>query len=338
MHNRSPPQRRAWQRSRCRVARKQSNLEGILVVDKPGLPAGVAPAQAGALPTSHDTVQRVRRWSGQRRIGHTGTLDPMASGVLVLCLGRATRLVEYYQGHDKRYTAQITLGVETDTYDALGKVVETGPVSPPASAQIEAALEKFRGPIAQKPPVYSALKQGGESLHYKARRGEEVEVAPRPVVIHALRLLAYHPPQIYLAVHCSAGAYIRSLAHDLGRALGSCAHLSYLRREAAGPFSAADAHALDAVEEAARRDALGALLLPPGDRLDLPVVMLDAEESERLGYGQKRWLPAPGDARTPGDVVQGLDRQGQLLGILRVLAFSSDGNSSLFKADKWLAS
>jgi len=145
-------------------------LSGLLVIDKPGLDGDVANSAGIDLPTSHDVVQRVRRWSRQRRIGHTGTLDPMASGVLVLCLGNATRLVEYYQGHDKEYTACVTLGSTTDTYDRLGEVTARHNVGPLEPDTIEGTLDHFRGEILQRPPVYSALKQGGESLHRKARR------------------------------------------------------------------------------------------------------------------------------------------------------------------------
>ena len=159
-----------------------TDLHGILLVDKPGRPhppAGADEPVSAQLPTSHDIVQRVRRWSRQRRIGHTGTLDPMASGLLVLCLGVATRLAEYYQGHDKTYEACVTLGRATDTYDAVGRTVAQASVPPLTDADVENALAAFRGQIAQEPPVYSALKQGGESLHRKARRGETVIVAPR---------------------------------------------------------------------------------------------------------------------------------------------------------------
>jgi tRNA pseudouridine55 synthase len=319
------------------VAKPQSNLHGILVVDKPGLPPGADPEETGGLLTSHDVVQRVRRWSGQRRIGHTGTLDPMASGVLVLCLGAATRLVEYYQGHDKWYTAVVQLGVETNTYDAVGEIVRQEPVPTTLTEDgITVVLRQFEGTTAQKPPIYSALKQAGESLHRKARRGEKVEVDARPVTIHRLALLSYQPPaQITLAIHCSAGTYIRSLAHDLGEALGTCAHLRYLRRDAAGSFTTADAHSLAAVEAAAVRHEINDLLLSAGARLDLPLVVLSAENSERLGYGQKIWLPAPSLQATEGQMIGGVDEEGQLLGVLCVLQHGDD--MLLCKAEKWLA-
>jgi tRNA pseudouridine55 synthase len=213
--------------------------------------------------TSHDIVQLVRRWSGQRRIGHTGTLDPMASGLMVLCLGQATRLVEYYQGHDKTYLAEITFGRATDTYDAMGQTVATAPLPTLTAAVIAPALQAFQGYSLQVPPIYSALKQDGESLHRKARRGEAVTVAPRPVTMHQIDLLALTAPdRVTVRVTCSAGTYIRSLAYDLGQALGSCAHLSLLRRERVGAFALEDALTLAEIETIAAADQLTAALLP----------------------------------------------------------------------------
>ena len=196
------------------MPRRENHLHGLLLVNKPGLqqlagngylhtphpstkvqqplanPVTSADKEIPRLYTSHDIVQLVRRWSGQRRIGHTGTLDPMASGLMVLCLGQATRLVEYYQGHDKSYLAEITLGRATDTYDAVGQTVTTLSVPALTESAIEEVLASFQGDILQVPPIYSALKQGGESLHRKARRGEEVTVAARPVKMHQIHLLA----------------------------------------------------------------------------------------------------------------------------------------------------
>lgn len=330
------------------MASQESALQGILLVDKPGLEAGrqvldKADCSGPRLPTSHDVVQKVRRWSGQRRIGHTGTLDPMASGLLVLCLGVATRLVEYYQGHDKTYRAEVTLGVATDTYDALGHPTSSQPIPTLDAGTINATLERFRGPILQKPPVYSALKQGGESLHRKARRGESVAVDPRPVTIHELDLLAYEPPKrIQLRLRCSAGTYVRSLAHDLGQALGTVGHLSFLRRETVGCFAVTDAHCLSAIEKAAAVGRLSELLLAPGAGLTLPQVELDPETSERLGHGQKVWfvpsVRAQGQSIGAGDLAQGVDGQGRLIGIVRALEMSSRGDGSLlWKAEKWFA-
>lgn len=367
--------RLAPQQRTARTPKPQSNLHGILVVDKPGAgdvlpgdtdsrhlnsthltptqpaPEPVAADKATRLPTSHDIVQKVRRWSSQRRIGHTGTLDPLASGVLILCLGTATRLVEYYQGHAKRYLAEISLGTATDTYDALGQVVTQGPVPPLTHAQIEAALDAFRGDVQQQPPVYSALKQGGESAHRRARRGEVVELAPRAVTFYELELVAFSAPnRIVLRAHCSAGTYIRSLAHDLGQHLGAPAHLSFLRREAAGPFSLADANSLAQIEAAAETGELSQLLLPTGDRLHLPIWRVDDTQSRAFGFGQQVLLqgkPTPSDSARSlpsapdWTLAQARDENNQFLGIIcRADSSPQDAQppgGALWKAEKWLA-
>ncbi|MBX3014346.1 MAG: tRNA pseudouridine(55) synthase TruB [Caldilineaceae bacterium] len=318
------------------MRRRESHYHGLLIVDKPGLPSLLPSCEPSPrLYTSHDIVQLVRRWSGQRRIGHTGTLDPMASGVLVLCLGQATRLVEYYQGHDKEYEAEITLGTATDTYDRLGTVVAEGAVPLLNVAMIEAALAPFRGNILQTPPVYSALKQGGESLHHKARRGESVTVEPRPITIHQLELVAFTPPaQLALRVRCSAGTYIRSLAYDVGQALGTWGHLSWLRRTAAGPFSLAEAHSLAALEGAAQAETLETYLQPLGYGLPLARVVLNDESIKRLGHGQVVTLPQIFGTAVP-TLAQGIDAAGVLVGILAYQGAASEGKASRWKAEKW---
>lgn len=349
---------------RPRVPHRESHYHGLLIVDKPGLQQLVAtplaprmvderPSAAPSLDrpfgeaisesmprlyTSHDIVQRVRRWSGQRRIGHTGTLDPMASGVLVLCLGQATRLVEYYQGHNKHYYAEITLGAATDTYDRMGVVYAESVVPSLTVAEIEAALGAFRGEIMQLPPVYSALKQGGESLHHKARRGEIVTVEPRPVTMYQIDLLAFTPPdRITLRVICSAGAYIRSLAHDLGLALDTHAHLSLLRREAAGAFTLADAHSLEAIEAAATAGTFDSLLLPLGYGLAMAELLLDEPTTKRLGHGQVVTLPSP-QPGLPPVLAKGVTPAGALLGILQCInPTHPTGDAYLWKAEKWFA-
>lgn len=316
------------------------DLNGMLLVDKPGLPApadnGGPPPDSPHLPTSHDIVQAVRRLSRQRRIGHTGTLDPMASGLLVLCLGWATRLVEYYQGHDKRYRAEVTLGHATDSYDALGAVVATAPVPALTARQIEDTLAAFRGEILQKPPAYSALKQGGESLHYKARRGEVVEIAARPVTFYAIEVLEFAPPgRLLLDVRCSAGAYIRSLAHDLGAALGTLGTLTALRRLAAGPFAVDQALALPDIEAAAAAGHLAGALLPPGAGLALPPIACDSEQARRFGQGQI--VPVAESALPPGALARCVDAGGRLLGIVRRTDQESGGASTSWRAEKWFA-
>jgi tRNA pseudouridine55 synthase len=293
--------------------------------------------------TSHDVVARVRRLSGQRRIGHTGTLDPMASGVLVLCLGLATRLVEYYQGEDKRYYAEVVLGCATDTYDAEGMVTATAPVPPLAPSAIERALAEFRGEVWQTPPAYSAIKQEGKALYARARSGEAVTVEARPVTFHQIDLLAFAAPnRLLLAIGCSAGAYIRSLAHDLGRSLGTLGTLAVLRREAAGHFDLADAHTLEEVEAAATQGALAALLRPPGDGLPLPAVQLAPVLRRRLGQGQHVPIAQATCPCQPAQpLVQVHDEMGRLGGIARCLGPINDSSipapAALWKAEKWLS-
>jgi tRNA pseudouridine55 synthase len=265
----------------------------------------------------------VRRLSDQRRIGHTGTLDPLASGVLVLCLGLATRLVEYYQGEEKQYAAEILLGCATDTYDVEGAVTARAPVPPLTPGAIEAALGGFRGEVLQTPPAFSAIKQEGEALYARARRGEAVTVEPRPVTFYRLDLLDFQPPdRLQLAITCSAGAYVRSLAHDLGQALGTLGTLSGLRREAAGHFTLADAHTLAAIEAAAQEGTLDRLLVPPGTGLPLRAVQLPPALLRRLGQGQRVPIgadicPLPAQGGPP--LAQARDQGGALAGIIRCL-------------------
>jgi len=334
------------------VSQTDLPLNGLLIVDKPGLHTAEDPFLAPLgdeafaslsspeqrLPTSHDIVQRVRRLAHQRRIGHTGTLDPMASGVLVLCLGWATRLVEFYQGHDKQYRAAITLGFATDTYDLLGHLVERKPVPPLTTNQIEELLRSFVGTIEQRPPQFSALKQGGESLHRKARRGEVVEVPLREITIHSLDLLAFHAPAtIEVRVRCSAGAYIRSLAVDIGQALGTVATLSALRREAAGAFTLAHAHSLPDMEDAAAKGQLATLLLAPGTGLDMPTLVVDAATALRLGQGQRTPIDSAAAIPNIGPVAQACSPSGHLLGIVRQ-SIGSHTQPALWQAEKWFAS
>jgi tRNA pseudouridine55 synthase len=332
------------------VPKRAAPYNGLLIVDKPGHPS------SDYLPTSHDVVASVRQWSGQRRIGHTGTLDPMASGVLALCLGRATRLVEYYQGHDKVYLADVTLGSATDTYDALGQVTDHAPVPDLDVAALEEALNSFRGEITQTPPAFSAIKVQGEALHRKARRGEDVQPPTRQVTLHRLELLDYSPGHyIRLRVSCSAGAYLRSLAHDLGIALGTYAHLSGLRREAAGPFTLAEAHTLSEIESSAEDGHLGALLVPMGTGLDMPRLPIDDAGLLRFGYGQQVALPEEiwhdaaencAEAISPLDakadmLAQAIEPDGTLAGIIRRIGPAEDdqgahSGASVWRAVKWL--
>jgi tRNA pseudouridine55 synthase len=218
-------------------------MDGILNVDKP---AGI---------TSMDAVTRVKQALGVRKAGHAGTLDPDATGVLLVCLGKATKLFDELQRHDKEYRGTITLGVETDTYDAAGRVLARQPVPDLGRAALESALDRFRGEIRQVPPMYSALKRGGRPLYERARAGETVELEPRTVTVRELELLEWAPPDLHVRVVCTRGTYVRSIAHDLGEVLGCGGHLKTLRRTRSGPHRDTDALPLAELEadpEAAR--------------------------------------------------------------------------------------
>jgi tRNA pseudouridine55 synthase len=276
-------------------------VNGILVVDKP---AGM---------TSHDVVARVRRLSDMRRVGHAGTLDPMATGVLLVCVGQATRVVEYLMAAPKVYRATALLGVETDTYDREGQVVRTAPVSV-GRAEVEAALAGFVGTIMQTPPMYSALKRAGTPLYRLARQGEVVEREARRVEITSLALTDWSPPQFTIEVTCSPGTYIRSLAHDLGAQLGCGAHLVALTRLASGSFRLEQAVTLAALEAAGDEDSWRRYLLPTDAALtDLLALHLGPEETARVRQGAA--LRAARD--DPGDAARAYDPDGRLVAILK---------------------
>ena len=252
-----------------------STKSGILLLDKPsGLSSNAALGQA-------------KRVLGIRKAGHAGTLDPMASGLLVLCFGEATKVAGYLLDSDKAYLAEVQLGVRTDSDDAEGEVVEQQPVPDLTEAQLEQALDRFRGPIQQIPPMYSALKQGGERLYRKARRGEIVDRPARAVTIHELALLGWDGERLRLGVHCSKGTYIRSLARDLGELLGCGAHLSGLRRTRSAPFDIQDAVDLDELTRLDREQARKRL--NPADQalIHLPALSLTEEQVTRLKMGQR---------------------------------------------------
>ena len=199
-------------------------MNGVLIVDKP----------AGC--TSHDVVQRVRKALKQRSVGHAGTLDPLATGVLVVAVGEGTKLVSHLQSDDKRYEVTIALGAETDSLDADGEVTETAEVPPLDRATVEQALRSFVGKHPQEAPKLSAIKAGGQPLHRRARRGEEVEAPVREVELHEVVVESVSPSEVTLRLHCGKGFYVRSLARDLARALGTRGHVKTLRRTASGVF------------------------------------------------------------------------------------------------------
>ena len=248
---------------------------GLIIVDKP------------VGPTSHQVVSIVRRGTGIRKVGHAGTLDPRASGVLILCLGAATRLSEYLSVAPKRYQAVVRFGVATRTYDAEGEVLrETGNV--PTRKEVEVALPNFMGDIQQVPPPYSAIKIGGKKAYEMAREGEDPELEPRDVTIYDLKASSYKPPDLTLEIECSAGTYIRSLAHDLGERLSTGAHLAALRRVKAGPFSIEDAVPLPKLEVGFMVDKWERYVAPAVDALpEFPKVNVYEEDLEKIRHGHR---------------------------------------------------
>lgn len=286
---------------RRRKRRASRRLDGVLLVDKP------------QGPTSFDVVQRVRRALDVDKAGHTGTLDPMATGLLVVCVGRATRLVQYLTDRDKRYTATVQLGVATDTLDAEGEVVRRDPpelveaIDPP---RFTAALDGFRGPITQTPPMYSAIKIDGKPLYERARAGETVDVPARDVTIFALDAGPAAPPAFDFDVHCSKGTYVRTLAADIAGTLGVGGHLTALRRTAIGGLAVADAIALADLE--ADPDAAANQAVAMVDALDwMPRLALSGPEEARVRNGQR--LPWSG-----GDdgLYRAVDGEGHLVALL----------------------
>lgn len=253
-------------------------VDGVLVVDKPG---GM---------TSHDVVAQVRRAAGQRKVGHAGTLDPDATGVLVVCLGRATRLVPFLQASQKTYDARLRLGATTSTLDASGEVLTTSDASPVDEPALCAALTSFVGTIEQVPPMVSAVKVGGERLHVKARRGEEVERPSRTVTIHDVILEDFVPgerAEAAFLVRCSSGTYVRTLAADVGERLGVGAHLVALRRLGSGRFSLEEAVDLDKVAELGAQGRLAEALLSLADAVgDYPRLDLDTSAAIALRHGR----------------------------------------------------
>jgi tRNA pseudouridine55 synthase len=277
----------------------QNAISGVLVVDKPiGL-------------TSHDVVQIIRKGTNIRRAGHTGTLDPRASGVLVILVGPAVRLSEYVSASDKRYQAVVRLGQSTDTYDADGRVVSTSPVNI-TEDEFSNALKQFIGEIEQVPPPYSAVKVKGKKAYEMAREGEEVELLPRKIQVYNLDLLEWAPPDAVIDVYCSSGTYVRSLAHDLGEALGCGAHLVGLRRTKSGRFTLRDAVPLRKLRESFENGTWYQHLIPAAEALsDWPSVELTHTQVDDVRHGHR----IPGDKEL-GNLARGISEQGELVALL----------------------
>lgn len=250
-------------------------MDGILNINKP---AGI---------TSFGVVSLVKRLSGERRVGHAGTLDPAATGVLPVCLGQGTRVIEFLVNTTKAYLAEIELGMATDTYDATGRTTQQGDPSGISRARLDSALAAFHGLIDQIPPIYSALKVQGQPLYELARAGVNVELKSRPVNIHRLEVLGWQLPVVTVEVVCGRGTYIRSLAHDLGQALGCGAHLKSLVRLRDGIFDIKEAISLSQLEEAVRGGDWQRFLYPIDCVLsDWPAMVVSDKEAEDIKNGR----------------------------------------------------
>lgn len=287
-------------------------ISGALVIDKP---VGM---------TSHDVVQAIRNGTGLRRAGHTGTLDPRASGVLVILVGPAVRLSEYVSASDKRYQAIIRLGGTTDTYDAEGKFTPTKDPANITEAEFEEALKTFVGEIEQTPPPYSAVKVQGRKAYEMARKGEEVELEPRTITVHHLEVLEWTPPEVVIDVHCSSGTYVRSLANDLGKKLGCGAYLVGLRRTKSGKFTLRDAVPLRKLQEAFNAGNWYQFLIPAAEALgDWYAIELSPDEVEAVRHGH-RVKAKPADFAQ--EKVRGVSTQGELVALMVQMENPEDGS------------
>lgn len=282
-------------------------FHGVLNIDKPqGL-------------TSHDVVDEVRKLAGTQQVGHTGTLDPMATGVLVLCIGRGTKIAQYMVGLDKEYEAEMMLGVATSTYDATGEKYVVEGATIPSRDTIEAALQKFAGEILQIPPLYSAVKVKGKRLYEYARQGLNVNLKGRKVKIHFIKLLSYMPPRARFVASVGSGTYIRSLCHDIGQALGCGAHLTALRRTRVGCFLIKDA--LSLAECKSHPELIESNLISLNKALShLPAITVCGHAAGKVKNGrllQLQDVQSAGQQIDQGFFIRLLSEKGELLGLAK---------------------
>lgn len=283
-------------------------MDGVLNINKP---SGM---------TSHDVVERVRRILHERRIGHTGTLDPLATGVLVLCAGKATRIARYLEAGEKEYKATMRLGVSTDTLDAEGQVVATKSYTPLGKQQIIDVMKQFTGSIMQRPPAYSAVKVAGVPSYRLAREGKAELLKPRPITIFSIELTAFEDPLVSLRVRCSKGSYIRTLCADIGDALGMGAHLSALERTRSGRFSIDHSVALEQLQTMMAAGTVEQVVTPIDDALaEFPSVPISETETARVMHGNAISCP-PSIANISSERVRLHSPAGRLLGLARIVA------------------
>jgi tRNA pseudouridine55 synthase len=281
-------------------------MDGVLNINKP---SGM---------TSHDVVQIARRLLGEKRIGHTGTLDPLATGVLVLCIGKATRIAQYLEAGEKEYRAIMRLGVTTDTLDAAGRILETRTYAKPDRRTFLHVMKQFTGTIMQSPPAFSAVKISGIPSYKLARQGKAIPNKPRPATIYGIELTAFEDPLVSLTVRCSKGVYIRSLCADMGDALYAGAHLTGLQRTRSGNFSINTAVTIETLAMMAEAGTVADVVTSIDDALaEFPVVELDTAESGRVSHGNKVDCPADRELNAWRGLVRVHDKVGRFLALAR---------------------
>jgi len=287
-----------------------ASRSGFLLVDKP------------VGPTSHDVVQAARRALKERRIGHTGTLDPAATGLLLLCIGKATRLQQYLLSWEKTYEGEILLGWGTTTYDSEGAALASPRAVPALSADVVSGLAaRFSGEIEQLPPPYSAKKTGGRKFYELARAGEEVPREPKRVTVHGIELSPAGPDRLRFTVTCSSGTYLRSLAHDIGETLGCGGHLASLRRVRIGPWRVEDAVSAETLANRPQEIGPKAHVSLASAILPFPEVVLNPTATDHFVHGQEVAVREAEGSFVPGAPVGVRDRSGELIGIGVALAY-----------------
>jgi len=317
------PDARALRRGAARPVRPRVESEGMLLVDKPDGP------------TSRAMVDAVVRRFGRRDIGHAGTLDPFATGLLLVLVGRATRLVPWIQEWPKRYRALIRFGEGTDTLDRTGRVTSRGELPDDLEARLPAALARLTGEIRQAPPMVSAARVGGRRLHEMARAGEVVERVEKERVVHAFDIIAFNPPDLEAEVTCSSGTYVRVLAESLGESLGVPAHLAALRRTSIGPWRVEEALPPDAIAEENAEEAAPPLVRPGDILVDWPIHDASAEEAADIGHGRIpagwRDSPPPGERSRiayAGELIALVEQIGASFRFLRVFPPAESGSGA----------
>lgn len=298
-------------------------INGFVVIDKP---AGI---------TSHDVVSRVRRILGTKKVGHTGTLDPFATGVLPIAVNDGTKAIPFLDEGVKCYEALMQLGVATDTLDMTGTVLREGDYSAVSEQQLLNVFDRFTGPILQIPPMYSAIKQGGQPLYKLARLGQEVERPPRPVEIHSIELHSFALPFVSIRVTCSRGTYIRTLADDIGAIVGCGAALKELRRNASGPFEIGAAHTLETLACAAEAGEASSLCITPFSALaHLPDIPLTEAGLANVSFGRSPlWHETAGSIESihAGEGLARLSHNGMLIAVARLTKVGEDVPSIVLK-------